>query len=220
MRPGKKDTHRWYLRLAAQRTRCSSLPCIVPPAYLPCHTYSLVRPGYACLPTHLRPDLRGGTPGPKIPLPPSVKQGDVEIRGALPCAALHCSCSCNATPPYPLPTWLLAGLLNNQSPCASLKSHLCNLQRRKATRRAESPGKQLRPEKGTRTSKQVSIRPSSARLIGCLQAQSHPHTRLTYPSSQDPTYVPRFTGFMDSASLYVDLHSDLAESSHSLPCLI
>ena len=83
----------------------------------------------ACLPICAR-TYAAVLQGPKSPLPPSVKQEDVEIGGALPCAALRCSCNCNATPPYPLPTWLLAGLLNNQSPCASLKSHLCNLQRR------------------------------------------------------------------------------------------
>lgn len=50
--------------------------------------------------------------------------------------------------------------------------------------------------------------------------------RILIPDSLTPvhrirfTYIPQFIGFMDSASLYVDLHSELAESSHSLPCLI
>ena len=133
MRPGEQILTAVYLDLLPRERGVDHGLLYVPPAYLPTYQaseYSLISPVYACLPTSLRPDLRGGTPGP---ISPRAQASNKRTwRYAARCAALrcnrncNCNCNCNATPPRCLLPESCRITKQNPtlSQCASLKSHL------------------------------------------------------------------------------------------------
>ena len=91
MRPGEQILTAVYLDLLPRERGVDHGLLYVPPAYLPTYQaseYSLISPMYACLPTSLRPDLRGGTPGP---ISPRAQASNKRTwRYAARCAALPC----------------------------------------------------------------------------------------------------------------------------------